>query len=131
MKKTELLNSEISYVISRLGHTQQIAIGDAGLPVPENVERIDLALVKGVPGFLQTLDAVLSEMEVEGIILAGEIREKSPQMEREILERFPGVEVEYVEHEVFKERMKGCQAVIRTGETTAYANVILRAGVTF
>lgn len=131
MKKTELLNSEISYVISRLGHTQQIVIGDAGLPVPENVERIDLALVKGVPGFLQTLDAVLSEMEVEGIILAGEIREKSPQMEREILERFPGVEVEYVEHEVFKERMKGCQAVIRTGETTAYANVILRAGVTF
>lgn len=131
MKKTELLNSEISYVISKLGHTQQIAIGDAGLPVPENVKRIDLALVKGVPGFLQTLDAVLSEMEVEGIILAGEIREKSPQMEREILERFPGVEVEYVEHEVFKERMKGCQAVIRTGETTAYANVILRAGVTF
>lgn len=131
MKKTELLNSEISYVISRLGHTQQIVIGDAGLPVPENVKRIDLALVKGVPGFLQTLDAVLSEMEVEGIILAGEIREKSPQMEREILERFPGVEAEYVEHEVFKERMKGCQAVIRTGETTAYANVILRAGVTF
>lgn len=131
MKKTELLNSEISYVISRLGHTQQIVIGDAGLPVPENVERIDLALVKGVPGFLQTLDAVLSEMEVEGIILAGEIREKSPQMEREILERFPGVEAEYVEHGVFKERMKGCQAVIRTGETTAYANVILRAGVTF
>lgn len=131
MKKTELLNSEISYVISRLGHTQQIVIGDAGLPVPENVKRIDLALVKGVPGFLQTLDAVLTEMEVEGIILAREIGERSPQMEREILERFPGVEAEYVEHEVFKERMKGCQAVVRTGETTAYANVILRAGVTF
>lgn len=131
MKKTELLNSEISYVISKLGHTQQIVIGDAGLPIPENVKRIDLALVKGIPGFLQTLDAVLSEMEVEGIILAQEIRERSPQMEREILERFPGVEAEYVEHEVFKERMKGCQAVIRTGETTAYANVILRAGVTF
>lgn len=131
MKKTELLNSEISYVISRLGHTQQIVIGDAGLPVPENVKRIDLALVKGVPCFLQTLDAVLSEMEVEGIILAREIRERSPQMEREILERFPGVKAEYVEHEVLKERMKGCQAVVRTGETTAYANVILRAGVTF
>lgn len=131
MKKTELLNSEISYVISKIGHTQQIAIGDAGLPIPENVARIDLALVKGVPGFLQTLDAVLSEMEVEGIVLAREIRERSPQMEREILERFPGMEAEYVEHEAFKERMKGCQAVVRTGETTAYANIILRAGVTF
>lgn len=131
MKKTELLNSEISYVISRLGHTQQIVIGDAGLPIPENVRRIDLALIKGVPGFLQTLDAVLSEMEVERIILAREIRERSPQMEREILERFPGVKAEYAEHEVFKERMKDCQAVVRTGETTAYANVILRAGVTF
>lgn len=131
MKKTELLNSEISYVISKLGHTQQIAIGDAGLPIPKNVTRIDLALVKGVPGFLQTLDAVLSEMEVEGIVLAREIRERSPQTEREILERFPGMEAEYVEHEAFKERMKECQAVVRTGETTAYANIILRAGVTF
>lgn len=131
MKRTELLNSEISYVISRLGHTQQLTIGDAGLPIPEDVKRIDLALVKGVSGFLQTLDAVLCEMQVEGIILAEEIREGSPEMEAGILKRFPDAKVQYVPHEMFKEKMKESRAVIRTGETTAFANVILVSGVTF
>lgn len=131
MKRTELLNSEISYAISRLGHTQKLTIGDAGLPIPEDVKRIDLALVKSVPGFLQTLDAVLCEMQVEGIILAEEIRERSPEMEKAILRRFPDVKVEYVPHEMFKEKIKESRAVIRTGETTAFANVILISGVTF
>ncbi len=34
MKKGALLNSEISHVVSRLGHTDSLVICDAGLPVP-------------------------------------------------------------------------------------------------
>lgn len=131
MKKTKLLNSEISYVISRLGHTQTISIGDAGLPIPEQVQRIDLALTKGVPGFLQVLDAVLSEMQVESIVLAEEIQKKSPEMEAEIIKRFPDTKISYVTHANFKEKTKASEAVIRTGETTSYANIILVSGVTF
>ena len=51
MKKGTLLNSEISYLISRLGHTDAIVVGDAGLPIPDSTQRIDLALTHGVPGF--------------------------------------------------------------------------------
>ncbi|NLZ54216.1 MAG: D-ribose pyranase, partial [Thermoanaerobacteraceae bacterium] len=57
MKKRELLNSEISYLISKLGHTDTIVISDAGLPVPKGVQRIDLALIPGKPSFLDVLDA--------------------------------------------------------------------------
>ncbi len=64
MKKGILLNSQLSYVISDLGHTQSLTIGDAGLPVPENVEKIDLAVKAGVPDFLSVLSAVLSEQRV-------------------------------------------------------------------
>ncbi len=130
MKKSALLNSEISYEIAKLGHTQTLTIGDAGLPVPAGVKRIDLAVVKGVPSFLQVLDAVLSEMKVEKITLAEEIRLKAPRLHEQIWNLF-NVEIEYVPHERFKELTKQSAAIVRTGETTPYANIILTSGVTF
>jgi len=49
MKKGTVLNSEISSVISRLGHTDTLVVCDAGLPVPRSTTRIDMALTQGVP----------------------------------------------------------------------------------
>lgn len=132
MKKTKLLNSGISSVISRMGHTDMLTIGDCGLPIPQGVERIDLALKLGVPGFLETLDTVLDELCVERIILAEEIQTASPEMHQKILERFSDrVQVEYIPHSEFKRRSAQSRAIVRTGECTSYANVILCSGVTF
>ena len=132
MKKTTLLNSGISAIVSDMGHTDTLTLGDCGLPVPDCVEKIDLAVRLGLPRFLDVLDAVLSELCVERIVLAEEIKTASPDMEREILKRFgDGVRVEYVPHEAFKEMTADSKAVVRTGECTPYANVILGSGVTF
>ena len=132
MRKTVLLNSNISSVISRMGHTDMITVGDCGLPVPDGVERIDLALKLGVPAFLETLDTMLEELCVEKIILAEEIKTVSPDMHAEILKRFDDkVQAEYVTHEEFKRMTARSKAVVRTGECTSYANIILCSGVTF
>lgn len=133
MKKTVLLNSRISHVISMMGHTEGLAISDCGLPIKGTAERIDLALKKNVPAFLDTLDAVLSELYVERVVLAEEICTVSPHLNAEILKRFclPSVKVEYVSHEEFKKLTQQCVAVIRTGECTSFANIILYSGVTF
>lgn len=132
MRKTVLLNSNISSVISCMGHTDMLTVGDCGLPAPDGVERIDLALKLGVPSFLETLDTILAELCVEKIILAEEIRSVSPQMHAAILSRFGAdVQVEYVPHAQFKQATAKSKAVVRTGECTSYANVILCSGVTF
>lgn len=131
MKKSTLLNSAVSSAIARMGHTDALVIGDCGLPIRGAAERIDLALVKGVPGFLETLDAVLSELCVERAILAEELRSVSPVMHREILRRLADVEVSYIPHEDFKRETEQARAVVRTGECTSYANIILISGVTF
>ena len=55
MKRNGILNSDISRVLSYMGHTDRIALGDCGLPVPEETERIDLALEFGKPSFLEVL----------------------------------------------------------------------------
>ena len=132
MRKTVLLNSEISSVISNMGHTDTLTIGDCGLPIPEYVQRIDLAVKKGVPDFMTVLDTVLEELCVEKIVLAEEIKSASPEMHAEILKRFgEKVAVEYVPHTQFKQLTGDSRAIVRTGECTPYANVILQSGVTF
>ena len=132
MRKTVLLNSEISSVISNMGHTDTLTIGDCGLPIPEYVQRIDLALKKAVPDFLTVLDTVLEELCVEKIVLAEEIKAASPDMHAAILARFgEKVRLEYVSHAEFKQRTGDSRAIVRTGECTPYANIILQSGVTF
>lgn len=133
MKKTGILNSDISRVLSYMGHTDQICIGDCGLPIPDEVERIDLALEFGVPTFMKTLEVVAKDMKIEKIILASEIREQNEKVLNEILEMFKEreIDIEYVTHSELKEKTKTCKAVIRTGETTPYANIILQSGCIF
>lgn len=123
MKKTGLLNPDLNYAIARLGHTDTWAVADCGLPIPEHVDVIDLALVFGVPSFSQTLSAVLAEVVVEGAVIAQE----TPAAVREVI----SAPQEEVSHEDLKGLIADCAFVIRTGETTPYANVIFRAGVAF
>ena len=133
MKRNGILNSEISRVLGYMGHTDCICIGDCGLPIPDETDRIDLALAFGVPTFMQTLREVVKDMKVEKIVLAEEIKEQNPQVLHEVEELFAGqgVETEFVSHTELKARTKTCKAVIRTGETTSYANIILQSGCIF
>lgn len=133
MKRAGILNSEISRVLSYLGHTDCICIGDCGLPIPDEVERIDLALAFGEPTFMRTLEVVAGDMKVEKIVLAEEIKTQNPAVLRQVEDLFAGqnIEVEFVSHTELKARTHDCKAVIRTGETTPYANVILQSGCIF
>ncbi|MCK8060734.1 MULTISPECIES: D-ribose pyranase [unclassified Fusibacter] len=131
MRKGKLLNSNIVSVLAKLGHTDTITIADAGLPIPGKVERIDLALLKGVPSFLETLMIVASDMEIEKITLAEEIKTHNPEVLNVIKEKFEQIEITFVSHEEFKQLSSGSKAIIRTGECTPYANIILQSGVNF
>ena len=132
MKKGGILNPALNKLIAETGHTDYIVVTDAGLPLPENVNtRIDFALKPGTATFLELLDTVLSELIVERIILAEEVKTISPEMHEEILKRFPGISVEYVPHVQFKQKTKEARGLVRSGEFTPYANVILVAGVAY
>jgi len=131
MKKSYLLNSEISYVIAKMGHNDGLALGDCGLPVPEGTKRIDLAISKNLPGFIDTLKAVLSELEIQEVIVAEETKQISPEIFKEIKELIGSTKISFVSHEDLKKELTNCKAVIRTGEQTPYANIILKSGVVF
>lgn len=130
MKKGPLLNIALSQLIASLGHGDMVVIGDAGLPVPPGVPVIDLALTRDVPGFVQTLHTVLAEMQVESHVLADELADKNPAIDASIaVLDLPGRRG--VTHAEFKRLSAGARAIVRTGECTPYANIILVAGVVF
>lgn len=131
MKKSALLNCNISEVISKMGHTDGLAIGDCGLPIPDETKRIDIALIKNVPSFIDTLKVVLMELQVEEVELAKETMDVSPNLYDEIKKVIGDIKITIITHEELKQKLKGCKAVIRTGEQTPYANIILRSGVVF
>lgn len=131
MKKTKLINSELSYEISKLGHTDEITVADCGLPIPKDINRIDLALVRGIPTFKDTLEAILLEMEVEEIVLAEEIKENNSEILDFIKEKLGDKKVNFISHEEFKKCTLHSKTIVRTGEASPYANVILKSGVAF
>jgi D-ribose pyranase len=131
MKKTTLLQSDLSYVIATLGHLDTLVVGDAGLPIPDGTMRIDLALTQGVPGAVQTLKVILAEMKVEKVILAEEAKDRNAKFLADVQKLLPDVPVEFVSHSEFKTRTAFARAVVRTGEFAPYANVILVSGVVF
>lgn len=129
MKKYGILNSSISKVLADLGHTDQIIIADCGLPIPDHVKKIDLALKLGSPSFSEVFEVVLENMYVEHAVIANEITEHNEQLENIINNSINNIN--YVSHEELKKQSNAAKAIIRTGEATPYANVILQAGVNF
>ena len=129
MKKHGILNRELAGRFAKLGHTDQIVIADCGLPIPEGVPCIDLSYKLGEPGFLAILEAVLDDLVVESAALAEEIKTNNERLSRELMKLLPNIS--YVSHEEFKRMTKNAKFIIRTGEITPYANVILQCGVIF
>lgn len=130
MKRTALLHAELSQVIASLGHGDMLVLGDAGLPIPDGPRRIDLAVARGVPQLADVLQAVLSEMQVEAIVVAEEALDGAKQLPGWYPQSL-GIAPQTVSHEEFKRRSAKARAMVRTGECTPYANIMLIAGVRF
>ncbi|SDO19142.1 ribose transport protein RbsD [Paenibacillus sp. yr247] len=131
MKKMGIINSEIAKVIAAMGHTDTLVIVDSGYPIPPNVHRIDLSLRSGFPSILDVLQEVEKELAVEKLTCAAESAHYCSSLIEEAVAMFPGASSESVPHAEFKDRARFAAAIIRTGECTAYSNIILQAGVTF
>lgn len=134
MKKAGILHPLLAQVVASLGHGDLLVVADAGLPIPEGPLRIDLAYAPGKPPFLDVLQALLQEIQVEAAILAQEMPERSPELHRllqGVLRELPSGGIGYVPHDSFKQLVAQAKAVVRTGEFTPYANILLKAGVVF
>ena len=131
MRKNGILNQDILAATGGRGHGDYLVVSDAGLPLPLEVDRIDLTVVKNLPRFIDVLKPILAEIIVEKIILATEIQKASPELTAQIRELAGSIPIEFISHEQFKALTHDAKAIVRTGEHTPYSNVILQSGVDF
>lgn len=127
MLKTNLLNAPLLGALATLGHTDTVVIADCGLPIPSGPLVIDLALTRGLLSFEQVLEALTRNLSIEAGTLATEARGGS--VEEWCVKH--GLESGFIPHEEFKKRLPAAKVIVRTGEVTPYANVILHCGVDF
>ncbi|PYY34664.1 D-ribose pyranase [Curtobacterium sp. MCJR17_055] len=127
MKKGGILNAELNAGLSRLGHGDLVVVADCGLPIPPGVPVVDLALVHGVPRFVDVLDALLGDAVFQECIAATEAA--GTEADRWLTDRFP--ERRAVSHEELKTMSADARLFVRTGEATAFANAVLVCGVPF
>lgn len=131
MKKRGVLNNELSKLIAEMGHKDKLIISDAGLPIPEKTKRIDLALTREIPHFIEVLNSVLDDLVVEKAIIAKEMKENSPKLYKKVEEMLDDIPIEFVSHDEFKKITEESKGVVRSGEIIPFANIILISGVDF
>ncbi|RQM85865.1 D-ribose pyranase [Staphylococcus xylosus] len=129
MYKTGILNSEISKLLSDLGHTDQIIIADCGLPVPQGVKKIDLALDFGKPSFLEVFHIIKNHMVIEQVTIANEMIKQNDDLYIQLVSE--NIDISTVSHEQLKADSEKVKAIIRTGAAKPFANAILKSGVLF
>jgi len=129
VKEIGLLNRELSRYISQQGHQDLLMVVDAGFAIPKDLDVVDLALSINVPTVPQVLAVLKDYYSVEKMVISHETKNISPTLFDKIRNSFGvNMEVELVEHHILKVKSKEVKLVIRTGDFTAYGNVILVSG---
>jgi D-ribose pyranase len=131
MRRNGILNQDILAATGGLGHSDYLVICDAGLPIPLEVDRIDLSITRNVPRVVDVLRPILAEVIFEKIILAEEMQKASPALLAQIRELAGSIPIEFISQAEFKLRTHDARAIIRTGEHTPFGNVMLQSGVEF
>jgi D-ribose pyranase len=131
MKKRGILHAALADVVAGMGHGDLLVVGDAGLPVPAGVPCIDLAVRCGLPPMLEVVRAVAEELHVETLTLANELIERDHALPAALRQCFPQAHVRHIPHNDLKQMSERARAIVRTGECTPYANVVLTSGVIF
>jgi D-ribose pyranase len=129
MKEIGLINRSISKVVAEQGHQDLLMVVDAGFPIPLGIETIDISLSQNNPMVLDVLAELKKFYSVEKMILARQTKETNPTLFNKITTIWEDkTEIEVVDHTELKQISKTVKAVIRTGDFTAYGNVILVSG---
>ncbi len=131
-----ILSPELLKILMEMGHGDEIVIGDGNFPAASLAKRLVRLDGHGVP---EILDAVLALMPLDtyvaepAALMATTQGDPEPEIwktyEQIVEKREPGKKIGFEERFAFYERTKKAYAVIATGETAVYANIILKKGV--
>jgi D-ribose pyranase len=128
MLKTGLLNPKINSLLSRVRHTNTLVISDRGFPFWPMIETVDISVVDDLPTVLQLILAIRPNFQIGKAWMAEEfLKNNSAKTRAAFAKSLLGVELKHEPHIEFKKRIPHAIGLIRTGDTTQYANIVLES----
>ena len=128
MLQTGILNPHVLDLVARIRHTNTLVIADWAFPFWPQIETVDISLTRGIPTVLDVLDLLTPVFKIGRIWQADEFLSHNP---RETLARFEksfgDIPITREPHVDFKKRVPHAIGLIRTGDTTAYGNIIVES----
>ena len=132
-----IISPELLKILDEMGHGDEIVIGDGNFPAASNAKRLVRADGHGVP---ELLDAILQLLPLDTYVEAPVmLMQVTPGDDvdpviwkeyRKIVDKHQDdVNFEEIERFAFYERARNAYAIVATGESALYANVILKKGV--
>jgi len=129
MIRQGILNPLINSLLSRVRHTNMLVIADRGFPCWPGIETVDISLVDGIPTVLQVLEAIRPNFDIVQIYMAWEFREENtPEAQERLAKATAGIALVFEPYAEMKKRVPQAIGLIRTGDATQYANMILVSG---
>ena len=124
-----LLNPQLLALLARVRHTNALVIADRGFPFWPGIETVDVSVVDDLPTVLQLIKAVRANHHFTQAFMAKEFQKANyKHVQEKFGQALKRVPVKFEAHEQFKLRVPHAIGLIRTGDTTQYANTILISG---
>ncbi|HEX3470486.1 MAG TPA: RbsD/FucU family protein [Silvibacterium sp.] len=128
MLKTGILNPAINSLLSRVRHTNTLVIADRGFPFWPEIETVDISLVDDIPRVLDVLRAIQRNFVIGAAFMSNEFRiANGLEAQQAFLDALSGIPTTFEPHTEFKKRVPRTIGLIRTGDTTQYANIVLES----
>lgn len=128
MLQKGILNPDVLSLLARIRHTNTLVLADWAFPYWPEIETVDISLTVGVPTVLQVLEVIRPNFKIGEVFMAEEFLTTNS---RKVLNAFDrglaGIKVTREPHLDFKKRVPRAIGLIRTGDPTAYGNMILES----
>src|SRR5690625_1664390 len=132
-----ILSPELLKIMMEMGHGDELVIGDGNFPAANYAKRLvrldghNVADVLEAILKLYPLDTyVESPVTLMEVVKGDSTKPVIWDEYKKIIEKNSGdVNIEYIDRFEFYDRAKGAYAIVATGETALYANIILKKGV--
>ena len=130
MKRSVILNSELSHAIASMGHGDIMIVCDAGFPIPNSSWRVDLAVIQDIPDLETVLTAISQELVVEKVAYAAEMGDNNPLLKETVDRIFADSDFTTFPHSVVLTEMAAkAKVIVRTGAFDPWGNILLYSGV--
>ncbi|MBE5762389.1 MAG: L-fucose mutarotase [Clostridiales bacterium] len=133
-----ILSPELLKILMEMGHGDELVIGDGNFPAASMAQRLIRLDGHGVP---EILDAIMrlypldqyveNPVALMAVVPGDDVKPTIWEEYKKICSKYDpdNCGIEMMERFAFYERAKKAYAIVATGETAIYANIIIKKGV--